>query len=168
MRRFAEDTSVPVAKSRGEIDRLLREWGARGLQWTDDWEHGRIALKFLWRAQDGKDYMARFAVALPTDEALREEARHGGRGKFLAAKFQRLADGRGRQEHRLLALWLKAALNAVAAGIVGAETLFLPFLEDRHGQTVAEIALPRLGRLLEGGASRLLGDGRASPTVAEG
>jgi hypothetical protein len=163
VRRFAEDTAVPVTKSRAEIDRLLREWGARGLQWTDDWEHGRIALKFLWRAADGKDYMARFAVALPTDEELRTASHHGGKAHavFLPQKFQRLAEGRGRQEHRLLALWLKAALNAVAAGIVSAETLFLPFLEDRHGKTVAEIALPRLGNLLEGGAARLLGDGRA-------
>lgn len=160
MRRFADDTAVPVSRSRGEIDRLLREWGARGLQWTDDWEHGRVALKFLWRAGDGKDYLARFSVALPTDDELREEARHGGRGKFLPGKFERLAEGRGRQEHRLLGLWLKAALNAVESGIVSAETLFLPFLEDRQGRTVAEIAIPRLGQLLEGGAARLLGDGR--------
>jgi hypothetical protein len=85
MRRFAEDTSAPISRSRGEIDQLLRSWGAQGIQWTDDFEH-----------------------------------------------------------------------DAVDSGLVDAETLFLPFLEDKNEKTIAEIALPRLGVLLEGSANRLL------------
>jgi hypothetical protein len=57
---------------------------------------------------------------------------------------------------RVLLLWLKAALNAVDSGLIDVETIFLPFLEDRNGKTIAEIALPRLGVLLEGSAARLL------------
>jgi hypothetical protein len=41
-----------------------------------------------------------------------------------------------------------------------AETIFLSFLEDKHGKTVAEIALPKIGLLLNGSADRLLGDGK--------
>ncbi len=159
MRRYAEDTAVPISRSRGEIDKLLRAWQAQGIQWTDDYEHDRVQLRFLWPRGD-KRFMARFSIHLPTSKDLEPEARWGGKGRLIPEKLERLMEGRGRREHRVLALWLKAALNAVDSGLVDAETLFLPFLEDRNGKTIAELALPRLGMLLEGSAARLLGDGK--------
>jgi hypothetical protein len=41
-----------------------------------------------------------------------------------------------------------------------ADTLFLPWLVGKDGRTVAEVARPRLHELLQGSASRLLGDGK--------
>lgn len=35
MRRYAEDTSVSVGRSRGDIDDLLRAWGCTALQWGE-------------------------------------------------------------------------------------------------------------------------------------
>lgn len=159
MRRYAEDTAVPISRSRGEIDKLLREWQAQGIQWTDDFEHDRVQLRFLWPRGEQR-FMARFSIHLPTREQLEPDARHGLSGRLLPEKLARLLAERGKREHRVLALWLKAALNAVDSGLVEAETLFLPFLEDRNGKTVAELALPKLGILLEGSGARLLGDGR--------
>jgi len=161
MRRFAEDTSVPVAKSRGEIDRLLREWGAKGIQWSDDFEHDTSTLRFVWTF-DGADYLARFTVHLPGRAELQEHAIDGRTGRVSERKLEQLLNARGKREHRLLLLWLKAALNAVEAGLVTAETLFLPFLEGRDGQTVAEVAVPRLAQLSTGSAMKLLGAGRPS------
>jgi len=155
MRRFAEDTAVPVSKSRGEIDRLLRSWGAQGIQWTDDFEHDRIMLRFIWPRGEQR-FMARLAVRLPGRKDLEAGAIDGRSGRVSPGKLERLMEERGKREHRILVLWLKAALNAVDVGLVSAEELFLPFLEDRNGKTVAEIALPRLGALLEGSAKRLL------------
>jgi hypothetical protein len=157
--RFAEDTSVPVAKSRGEIDRLLREWGAKGIQWSDDFEHDTSVLRFVWRFED-LDYLARFTVRLPGRAELEEHAIDGRTGRVSERKLEALLDARGKREHRLLLLWLKAALNAVEAGLVTAETLFLPFLEGRDGQTVGEIAVPRLTELTSGSAIKLLGPAR--------
>lgn len=154
MRRYAENTAVPISRSRGEIDQLLRSWGAQGIQWTDDYEHDRVMLRFVWPRGDQR-FMARFAVHLPGREKLQEEAK-GAYGTIREAYLEKLMQGRGRREHRVLALWLKACLNAVNDGLVDAETLFLPFLEDKNGKTIAEIALPRLGVLLEGSATRLL------------
>jgi hypothetical protein len=59
-------------------------------------------------------------------------------------------------EHRVLLLWIKAAFNAVEAGIVTAEQIFLPFLEGADGKTVSEIAIPRMAELTRGSAGRLL------------
>jgi hypothetical protein len=158
MRRYAEDTAVPISRSRGEIDTLLRAWGAQGIQWTDDFEHDRVMLRFVWPRGDQR-FMARFVVRLPGRAELEPEAIDQRTRRVSPGKLERLLVERGKREHRVLALWLKAALNAVDCGLVEAETLFLPFLEDRNGKTVAELALPRLGFLLEGSAMKLLGEG---------
>ena len=72
----------------------------------------------------------------------------------------RRADQAARAGHRVLLLWIKAALNAVAAGLLTAEEVFLPHMEGSDGRTVAEVALPRLRDLLTGApASRLLPQG---------
>jgi hypothetical protein len=159
MRRYAEDTAVPISRSRGEIDTLLRSWGAQGIQWTDDYEHDRVILRFVWPRGEQR-FMARFAIRLPGRADLEPGAIDRRTRRVSSGKLERLMADRGKREHRVLALWLKAALNAVDCGLVEAETLFLPFLEDRNGNTVAELALPRLGILLEGSATKLLGDGR--------
>jgi hypothetical protein len=158
MRRYAEDTAVPISRSRGEIDTLLRAWGAQGIQWTDDFEHDRVMLRFVWPRGDQR-FMARFVVRLPGRAELEPEAIDQRTRRVSPGKLERLLVERGKREHRVLALWLKAALNAVDCGLVEAETLFLPFLEDRNGKTVAELALPRLGILLEGSAMKLLAEG---------
>jgi hypothetical protein len=158
MRRYAEDTAVPISRSRGEIDTLLRAWGAQGIQWTDDFEHDRVMLRFVWPRGDQR-FMARFVVRLPGRAELEPEAIDQRTRRVSPGKLERLLLERGKREHRVLALWLKAALNAVDCGLVEAETIFLPFLEDRNGKTVAELALPRLGILLEGSAMKLLGEG---------
>jgi hypothetical protein len=158
MRRYAEDTAVPISRSRGEIDSLLRAWGAQGIQWTDDFEHDRVMLRFVWPRGDQR-FMARFVVRLPGRAELEPEAIDQRTRRVSPGKLERLLLERGKREHRVLALWLKAALNAVDCGLVEAETIFLPFLEDRNGKTVAELALPRLGILLEGSAMKLLAEG---------
>lgn len=156
MRRYAQDTPVPISRSRGEIDSLLRSWGADGVQWTDEWTVGKITLRFIW-PKDGVKYQARFVLQLPTDEQVRTDPALRNRwGEVAAGKLDKALAARGKSEHRLLLLWLKAAFNAVDAGLVSAEVLFLPFLEGSDGQTVAERALPNLPHLLIGSADKLL------------
>jgi len=155
VRRFAEDTAVPISRSRGEIDQLLREWGATGLQWTDEYDRDLVSLRFVW-PHEGNRYMARFSIKLPSRNDFEGQAIDKRSQTVSEAKLERLMRGRGRQEHRVLLLWLKAALNAVDAGIVKAQEVFLPFLEGKDGRTVAEVAVPQLTKLLAGSASRML------------
>lgn len=154
-RKYAQETTVPVAKSRAEIDNLLRQWGAKGLQWSDDFQNDRVMLRFVWNYDD-TDYMARFVIELPGRDQLKDQAIDGRTGAVSDLKMEKLLSARGKQEHRLLLLWLKAALNAVEAGMVTAEALFLPFLEGQTGETVAEIAIPNLKKLASGSAQKLL------------
>lgn len=152
-RRFASKTVVPIAKSRGEIDRLLRNWGADAIQWTDEFSEDRSTLRFMWQ-HEGTDYMARFSIQL--EELDPDDLLNLTTGKLSEAKVRKAQDARGKREHRLLLLWLKAALNAVDAGIIDASTLFLPFLEDKTGKTVGEIVVPQMAKLPTGKVGRLL------------
>jgi len=158
VRTFAQDTSVSVGRSRGEIDDLLRAWGCTGVMWADEYDIGRMSLQFRW-PHDGVTYMARFTVTLESREKIKKEV-DAMRGSWKAELTQKRIDerlaARGRQEMRILLLWLKAALNAVEAGIVKAEEIFLPFLVGADGRTVAEIAIPRMRDLLTNDAGRLL------------
>jgi len=158
-RHFAEDTSVPVSRTRGDIDSLLRKWGCKGIQWTDQFEDGLVILRFAWLFKDNS-YMARFVLKLPTEAELRERAIDGrSYNKVSPNKLARLQEQQGQQEHRVLLLWLKAAFNAVEAGIVKAEEIFLPFIEGKNGQTVGEAILPRLNMLLTNNPVSLLTQG---------
>lgn len=143
MRRYAQDTAVPISRSRGEIDKLLRAWGATGIQWTDQFEHDLVTLRFIWPHGESR-FTARFNLKLPTAKSFEGDAMDKRNGKLLPQKLQKLLDGRGKHEHRVLTLWIKAALNAVDAGIVEPEVLFLPFIENKAGKTVAEATLPAL------------------------
>lgn len=156
MKRYAADTTVNSARSRGEIDEILRAWGCKQIMWGDDYEEGRAMLRFLW-SNEGVDYVARFVITIPTDEALRSAARTEARRKFSQSKFELLQKRRGWAEHRQLFIWLKASFNAVEAGIVEASTIFLPFIEDAEGVTVGERLLADLPKILNpGGVANLL------------
>lgn len=154
-RKYASDTSVPVSKSRGEIEKLLRVWGAQQMQWSDDFDGGKAMLRFLWD-NEGTQFMARFTVNVPTSEEIKKESVHATSGKFLQAKYDKAMERRGMVEHRELALLLKAIFVAVDAGLITAEQVFLPFLEDQYGITVSERVLPGLSKILQRGGTKNL------------
>jgi hypothetical protein len=154
-RKYAQDTNVSVGRSRGQIDALLRDWGVDGIQWTDHFKEDRIQLQFVWN-HEGNDYLARIDLSLPTAEDLEDEAIDGRSGKVSEKKLDRLMAQRGKREHRLLRLFLQGALEAVDAGIIEAEQVFLPYLVGRDGKTVSEAVADRLPVLLSGGAGNLL------------
>jgi len=135
MSRYAENTTVTVARSREAIERLLRQLGCGGFMWADE-IRGQIQLEFYWYHEE-EDYLARIQVDLLDGEEPRAQ--------------------RGKQEHQLLLSWMQATFDAIEAGIVDADVVFLPFLVGTNGQTVAEAALPRLPMLLEQSAGALLG-----------
>lgn len=154
-RRYAEDTSVPIGKSRHEIDGLLRDWGCHQIMWGDDYRQGRAVVRFVWEFE-GTQYVARVTLKIPTDKELEAEAVHATTRAFLPAKFAKLAARRGWPEHRQLALWLRACFNAIEAGIIEPGQVFMPFLEDATGHTLGETLLPRLPQMLERGGARNL------------
>lgn len=150
-RKFAEGTSVPVAKSKEDIAKLLREWGADRVAWQEDFKKGDIFLGFVW-TKDDKQYGCRLHVSLRTEKAVREDPDNLDRrtGDVNENRVREALNRAGRSELRLLLLWLKAAFNAIDAGIVDAETLFLPFFITGNGETVADVVMPNLPSLVQG------------------
>lgn len=157
-RRFAEDTRVPVAKSRSEIDGLLRGWGAAGVQWTDDWETSVVTLRFRW-PHGSKTFAARMTIKLPSAKDLEPLAVDNRSGGISERKLDKLLADRGKREHRLLLLLIKSTLNAVDAGVISDVEAFLPYLEGKDGRTVGEVGRERLGLLATGSAAKLLPGG---------
>lgn len=157
-RKFAEETKVSPEKSRSAINHILKQWGVRGIQWSEMFgDENKVVLQFLW-SPDGLDqhYMARMELTLPSDEELMEEARHKRTGEVLESKLERLKDQAGWREHRVLHIFLKGAFEAIDNGIISADKLFLPWLVGRDGRTVAEVVGPRLPALMNDTAAALL------------
>ena len=72
-RRFADDTSVSVGKSQEQINRMLRDWDCRLIQWTDDRDNGAQILRFIWSPEEGQDFAVEYRVVQPTDDEIAAE-----------------------------------------------------------------------------------------------
>jgi len=130
-RRFAEDTRVPVDRTKQELERLLRQHGAEG--YASGWDPSQDRVEFLWRGKQ-------IRFVLPRDTT-------------LSAARREQAE---RQRWRALLLVVRAKLEAVRAGIAVFEQEFLGFIVvPDTNQTIYEHAAPRL-QAGEFSASRLL------------
>lgn len=136
-RRHAETTSVPVSKSRGQIDELLRAWECEGVRWTDYFSEGRTLLEFVWEPPNAPAFMARFELRLP--------------GEY------RNAEQEWRRLHRVLRVFLLGQLEAVEGGLVTLEEVLLGHIVGPNDRTVGQELLPRLKELTSSSAVALLG-----------
>lgn len=146
-RAFASDTSVPVDRTRAEINKLLRDWQCSSLSWADHILEQKVAVEFTWH-KDGTLYRVRFTIGIPDRMEVRgrhPRSRYDNKdGKYYATLNEDEKGQAWRAAHRLLLLKLKADLNAAEAGLARAEEVFLPWIVDHNGKTVAEVLLPRL------------------------
>jgi len=142
-----DNTTVAVSKSRENIDEIIRKWGVSGIQWEDDYEKGFATLRFRWKRDDDTTLVARFRVELDSDEDLRELAIDKRNNQFSEKKYERIKMDRGKREHRILLNLLKNMFEAIDEGIMPAEALLLPWLEDSEGMTVYDKLEPRLHQL---------------------
>jgi hypothetical protein len=137
-RRFAATTSVPVERTRQEIEKALARYGAD--QFISGWEHGRAMLGFRVR-----DRMVRFEVPLPKATDYK-----WGYGTSDTAK-QRQIDQDTRQRWRALLLVIKAKLEAVESKIATFESEFLAHIVLPNNQTVGEVVLPQISTAYQTG-----------------
>jgi len=167
-RKYAEATNVSPEESKSAINNILKSWGVRGIQWSEMFDTNKVVLQFLW-SPEGVDqhYMARMDVNLPTDDDLREEAKHKRSGRVIEDKFERLVEQRGWREHRVLHIFLKGAFEAIENGIITAAQLFLPWLVGRDGRTVGEVVGEQLPLLMNNSATALLPTSRRDGVVGD-
>lgn len=152
-KRFAEDTVVPISKTREEIAAQLARVGIKTVQWTDG--DGQVALRFQLPLRDGQAPTVRYLMRLPTDAELANQARPRSWRPPVESKLAKLKAARGKREHRLILLWVKGTVELVLEKVHTIETALLPWMESPDGQTVAEVALPNLKALSQGAGALL-------------
>lgn len=116
--RYAQDTKVPVARSRAEIEETLQRYGCDAFAFG--WSPQGAMVQFGYKGRAIK-----LDVPVPNGDGVKE---------------QRLA----RQRWRILLLLIKANIEAVEIGLVTFEQAFLSWMLLADGSTVAQKMIPQL------------------------
>ena len=132
--RYAADTEVPVERSKGQIEAMLRQRGANefGIGWTAT--HDLIQFKL-------KTSVIRFTLPRPKAADFTYTPKGQQRSNPAIRTAIEQAD---RQRWRALFLVIRAKLEAVDAGISILEQEFLAFVVTDNDLTVGDILVPRL------------------------
>jgi hypothetical protein len=147
---FAEETRVPIAKTREEIEAMvLRSGGGHYSTYNHD---DKAAIMFEIGSRRIRLILP---LPLPSDHAFNEYGL-GGKSKYNSrdttpAERERKWDQAKRQRWRALYLVLKAKLEAVAVGIATLEDEFLAYTVLPSQQTVGEWVNPQVDEVYETG-----------------
>ena len=142
---FAENTRVPIERSKAEIESMLIRYGAD--QFVSGW--GECEARIQFRAQ-GR--FVRFVLPLPAKDEQRFTQHVRYKWKIRSADEARKAwDQELRRLWRALALVCKAKLEAVQSGIVSFEDEFMAHIVLPDGKTVAEHARPMIASAYDSG-----------------
>src|SRR5580700_3227660 len=129
MARYAASTEVSSDRSRSEIERTLRRYGATAFAYGWEGNMAQIGFKLASR-------QIKFRLPLP-DPASREfTLTPTGRDRSASAAEEAYEQA-VRQRWRALALVIKAKLEAVEAGISTVENEFLANIALPDGRTVS-------------------------------
>lgn len=142
MTQFAAETSVPVEKTRTEIERTLARYKADAFGYMVEPGSARIAFRMA-----GRHY--RFLLPLPR----RADFLKTATGQLRAEEsVDRAIAQAERQRWRALLLIIKAKLEAAAAGITTIEDEFLAHAVLPDGSTLGEWAEPQIAEAYRVGA----------------
>lgn len=153
--RFASDTSVPVERTKAEIEKLVASHGAK--QFATGWDGSLATIGF---GIGGR--AIRFVLTLP-DRHSKEFAMTPAR-KYLRTSEEREKawEQACRARWRALLLVIKAKLEAVRCGISTIEDEFLAWTVLPSGQTVGDELREQIAtRIGNGNTTRLLLGGGA-------
>jgi hypothetical protein len=139
--RYAEQTQVPVDRSKAEIERLLQRYGAT--EFAHGWKQDKATIMFKMH-----DRYIRFNLPLPmlgdfTTTATGRK-RKAGTGTVTSAWEQAC-----RQRWRALALCIKAKLESAESGIEEFETAFMAQIVMPDGKTIEESIRPMITEAYE-------------------
>jgi hypothetical protein len=135
---YASNTSVPVEKSRMEIERTLTKYGASSFAYYA--EANRAAIKFVFNNRH-----IGFYLNLP--DKSNKAFTHHSRGAKTAAAALASWEQACRQKWRALNLVIKAKLEAVDAGISTIEDEFLANTFMPNGQLFGEYSAPTIDEM---------------------
>lgn len=134
-------TAVPVARSQEQIRKLLMQFGAAGVQFSENFESGEVNVRF---AKSVAANLRTVSVSMHIPEPPKPKRRTmRGRGKSDTDRREQMA----KATYRALHDWLKAQFVAVEFGLLTFEDVFLSHFEwmiDGQQTTVGKILIPRL------------------------
>lgn len=149
--KFASDTTVPVEKTRAEIEKVLAKYGAEHFAYGT--EPGLAVIGFrIPDAYSGILLAVRMQLPLPRkDEARFTKGWQGASWKrapdhAVQARWEQAC----RSTWRALLLVIKAKLEACAVGISTVEREFMADVVMPSGQTLGEWVRPQLQSVYEG------------------
>lgn len=155
MTRYAGQTSVPVAKSQADLKKLIEKYGGDDVVIGESRRQCKGLVQFHLH-----DLPLQIGVTLPSSTEKRFHERADGL-KRPSGQAEKVWKQACRQQWRVLFLLVKAQLVAVEEGLFKPEEAFLPWLLLPTGQTVIEVATPRLDKILTGGElPKLLMEGK--------
>jgi hypothetical protein len=129
---FANDTTVPVERSKAEIERLLGRYGAA--RFMSGWDGDTAVIGFVLGNRT-----IRFTLPLPAKTDKQFHRTPTGRQRRNPADAERAWEQACRSRWRALLLVIKAKLEAVQVGISTVEDEFLAWtVLPGDGRTVGE------------------------------
>ncbi|HLY29909.1 MAG TPA: hypothetical protein VKQ36_02665 [Ktedonobacterales bacterium] len=138
MPTYAAHTTVGADRSRAEIERTLERYGATSFAYG--WQKDIAVISF-----EARDRRIRLTLTMPHLEQFRWTATHQRRSDNSTREAWEQAK---RQRWRALALYVKAKLEAIEAGIISFEDAWLPHTVLPDGRTVSEWLQPQLADAL--------------------
>lgn len=161
MARYAEKTEVGSDRSRAEIERTLKRYGA--VQFAYGWDRAGAVIGFVAHGRQ-----IRFLLPLP-DPTNREFTHTPARGtKRSPAQIEAEYERAVRQRWRALALVVKAKLEAVEAGIAVFEDEFLAYTVLPGGETVGQVVGARIAAAYQTGQVQPLLPDYSRPALTSG
>lgn len=149
MGQYAKETSVPVERSKQEIERTLARYGASEFVYGSKQDRAMVGFVL-------ENRRIRFLLPLPNPKDEKYLRTDGGRqrrpGKHTSELAQRAWEQDCRQRWRALALTIKAKLEAVEVGIATIDEEFLGYMILPNGSTMSEWAAPQLTKFYEKGS----------------
>jgi len=143
---YAENTTVPVSKSRAEIERLLQKHKcAKFLAGVDNTAH-RATVQF-----QAHDRIIRFELELPNPADPKYKRIKNSYLQRTAAGIAKVVEQEERSRWRALLLVIKAKLEAVESNIATFEEEFMAHIVLPNDQTVGQWVLPEVARIYETG-----------------
>lgn len=146
---YAQGTSVPVEKTKAEIETLLRKRGSGRFGTVEDGPRALVMFELNGKA-------VRFTMPLPKREAFarRENVPQWHRRHERTPEEQyKLWEQACRQKWRALLLGIKAKFVDIDNEIESFEEAFLPFIVMPDGKTVGEHVLPSVEKAYLSGKS---------------
>lgn len=152
--RFAEKTSVPVSKSKSEIEVILERYGAE--QFMSGWNSESAVIGFTIRIDENQIRQIRFNLPMPGK--LERRFTHHSKGMRTVDAALKEWEQACRQRWRALALVIKAKLEAVECGISTIEDEFLAQIVMPDNRAVSQHVKEPIALAYRGGAGNLLPD----------